>query len=217
MVPGAVVWEATVTGPGRVLPDGCMDLIWLDGDVVVAGPDTRPYATHGRVGDRCVGLRFRPGALPDLLGVPAAELRNLRVPLRDVLPGAGSRSLAERVGEASDRGHELERFAMSYPDVAGNTGIPAIVRRLRAGWTVSAVADDMGLGERHLHRLSLRQFGYGPKTLARILRFQSALQLAGSGYSGAEVAVQAGYADQAHLIRETRALAGASFDGLVRS
>lgn len=42
VIDGAVVWHTTATGPGQVLPDGCMDLIWMDGEVVVAGPDTRP-------------------------------------------------------------------------------------------------------------------------------------------------------------------------------
>ena len=59
-----------------------------------------------------------------------------------------------------------------------------------------------------MHRRSLAAFGYGPKTLARILRFQRALALARAGTPLAEVAVRSGYADQAHLAREVRALAG---------
>ena len=61
----------------RVLPDGCMDLIRMDGRVVVAGPDTTAFVSP-RNREPFVGLRFRPGALPRLLGVPAAELRNNR-------------------------------------------------------------------------------------------------------------------------------------------
>ena len=69
--------------PVRVLPDGCMDLIRMFGRVVVAGPDTAAFVdARGR--EPFVGLRFRPGALPRLLGVPAAELCNSRVPLIDL-------------------------------------------------------------------------------------------------------------------------------------
>ena len=67
--------------PVRVLPDGCMDLIAMNGDIVVAGPDTAPVIT-ARDGDPYVGLRFRPGILPRLLGVPAREIRDRRVLFR---------------------------------------------------------------------------------------------------------------------------------------
>ncbi|MFD3682356.1 helix-turn-helix domain-containing protein, partial [Streptomyces sp. NPDC058613] len=73
---------------------------------------------------------------------------------------------------------------------------------------VAAVAAAVGLGERRLHRRSLDAFGYGPRTLGRVLRMRRALALARSGMRYAEVAHAAGYADQAHLAREVRALAG---------
>ena len=66
----------------------------------------------------------------------------------------------------------------------------------------------MGLNERRLHRRCLAAFGYGPKTLARILRMNRAVDLARAGTPFATVAVAAGYADQAHLARDVRALAG---------
>lgn len=51
-------------------------------------------------------------------------------------------------------------------------------------------------------------FGYGPKTLARILRLRRALALAGAGVPFAETAARCGFADQAHLARDVRELAG---------
>lgn len=66
----------------------------------------------------------------------------------------------------------------------------------------------MGLSERQLHRRSLAAFGYGPKTLARVLRFDRALALAQDGVPLAETAALAGYADQPHLAREVKALSG---------
>ncbi|WP_143615380.1 helix-turn-helix domain-containing protein, partial [Streptomyces sparsogenes] len=59
-----------------------------------------------------------------------------------------------------------------------------------------------------LHRRSLAAFGYGPKTLARVLRLNRALDAARAGTAFAEVAALAGYADQAHLAREVKALTG---------
>lgn len=83
-----------------------------------------------------------------------------------------------------------------------------VVARLRAGEGVAATAAAVGLGERRLHRLSLDAFGYGPRLLGRVLRLQRALALSRRGLAQAEVAYAAGYADQAHLTREVRALAG---------
>lgn len=79
---------------------------------------------------------------------------------------------------------------------------------LDAGRPVAATADELGIGARRLHRRSLAAFGYGPKTLARVLRLQRALALARGGTPLAETAVRAGYADQAHLTRDVRELAG---------
>ncbi|WP_225825207.1 helix-turn-helix domain-containing protein [Streptomyces naphthomycinicus] len=208
---GAVVWTNSPTGAGvrPVLPDGCMDLLWSDGRLLVAGPDTRAYLPEGP--DRSwAGIRFRPGAAPALLGVPANELRDLRVELADLWPAAGVRRLRERIAAASDPASALEDIALER--AAGAEAPDPLLRRLveclDEGRPVSATAGELGLGERRLHRRCLTAFGYGPKTLARILRLQRALALVRSGTPYAETAVRAGYADQPHLAREVRALAG---------
>lgn len=69
------------------------------------------------------------------------------------------------------------------------------------------MAADLGLSERQLRRTCLDAFGYGPKVLQRILRFQQAKRLIESGVPLADVAYQAGYSDQAHLTREVTSLA----------
>jgi AraC-like DNA-binding protein len=91
-----------------------------------------------------------------------------------------------------------------------------VVAELGAGRPVAAVAADTGLGERQLRRRCEAAFGYGPKTLARVLRMQRALALARRGTAFAEVALRAGYADQAHLAREVKALAGVPLGRLLR-
>ena len=68
---------------------------------------------------------------------------------------------------------------------------------------------------RSVHRRCLAAFGYGPATLRRVLRFRRAAALLRAGASPAEVAAASGYADQPHLSRETRALAGVSPGQLV--
>ncbi|PWS51820.1 transcriptional regulator, partial [Streptomyces sp. FT05W] len=81
--------------------------------------------------------------------------------------------------------------------------------------SVAATARSVGLGARQLHRRSLAAFGYGPKTLARVLRLQRALALVRAGTPYAEAAYAAGCTDQAHLAREMRDLAGTTLGDLL--
>ncbi len=233
---GATVWEhlAVPAGEHRVLPDGSVDLIWMDGDLLVAGPDTVAKVGDATPGSSFVGLRFAPGAGPAVLGLPAHELRDLRVPLSDLWPASRARRLAGQVGMAglsggagpsgmaggggpgrlAAAGRVLERIAADRLDAAGSgptwpdLRTAGIVARLRLGGTVGGIAAALGWNERRLHRHCLEVFGYGAKTLGRILRMTRALDAARTGRPLAEVAAATGYADQAHLTREVRALAG---------
>ncbi|MFJ4949998.1 helix-turn-helix domain-containing protein [Streptomyces sp. NPDC088760] len=208
---GAVVWTNSPAGTGTrpVLPDGCMDLMWSEGRLLVAGPDTRPYLPEGPARS-WTGIRFFPGTAPALLGVPAHELPDLRVGLADLWSAARVRRLAGRIAAAPDPASALEDLALDRAAEAGppDPVLRRVVECLAEGHPVSATAAALGLGERSLHRRCLTAFGYGPKTLARILRLQRALALARSGTPYAETAVRAGYADQPHLAREVRRLAG---------
>ncbi|MFF5900534.1 helix-turn-helix domain-containing protein [Streptomyces argenteolus] len=213
---GATLW--TWSGPRDparlVLPDGCMDLLWLDGRLTVAGPDTRAFAP-GPADGGCAGIRFAPGTAPALLGVPAQELRDRRVALDALWPGAEVRVLTERIGAARDPAAALEGIALLR---AARSGPPdpltaEVAAQLRQGRSVAATARAVGLGARQLHRRSLAAFGYGPKTLARILRLQRALALVRAGRSYAEAAYAAGCTDQAHLAREMRDLTGTTLGG----
>ncbi|MFC4034879.1 helix-turn-helix domain-containing protein [Streptomyces polygonati] len=208
-VPGVTVWtRGDAGGRYRVLPDGCMDLIWHDGGLLVAGPDTVAQVADGRPGGAYAGLRFAPGAGPGALGVPARELRDHRVALDAVWAGPAARLLAERV--AADPAAGLEAWAVARTRAAGPADpLPAAVATaLAEGRPVAEIAAGTGLGERQLRRRCEAAFGYGPKTLARVLRLQRALALARSGAPFASVAAASGYADQPHLSREVRALAG---------
>ncbi|MFF3753306.1 DUF6597 domain-containing transcriptional factor [Streptomyces sp. NPDC002018] len=212
---GAIVWTRTVrTGNGSapypVLPDGCMDLLWTGGRLLVAGPDTRAYAPEGIDGAHCAGVRFAPGTAPALLGVPAHELRDRRVELAELWSPAEVRRLTGRLASAEDPAEALEAVALRRAEAVGPPDplLRAVADGLNAGHTVAATADAVGLGARQLHRRSLDAFGYGPKTLARVLRLQRALAFVRAGKPYAEAALAAGCADQAHLARETRELAG---------
>lgn len=209
---GGVIWERVVTASrqARILPDGCTDLIWSSRNgLTIAGPDTTAALAELTTGDRVVGLRFPPGTGPAVFGVPATELTDQRVPLEELWPTATVREIAERMATGGD-GDLLDRVAEARLQRAGGPDprAAAITSTLAAGHSVATTAASLGLTERHLHRASRHLFGYGPKTLARILRMRRALALVRDGVPPARAAAESGYADQPHLSRDVRALAG---------
>jgi AraC-like DNA-binding protein len=169
----------------RILPDACVDIVSVNGDLFVAGPATRAHMTS--VGGATFGVRFRIGAAGAALGLPASELLDLYVPLEDVWADAPEVENVDELARAV-----LERGGASDP----------LVRAAVTGTPRSAI----GIGDRQLRRRFLDAVGYGPKTLERILRFQRFLMLDGDDL--ARRALDAGYADQAHLTRECTRLAG---------
>jgi AraC-like DNA-binding protein len=215
---GAVLWRVTA-GPGhRVLPDGSVDLMWWRERLVVAGPDTRAVLVDAEPGEEVTGLRLPPGAVAEVLGVPAAELTDTRPDLADLV---GSRA-ADPGRAPADAGELLERvlaglWQRADPDRVALRLAAAVDRRLAAGAPVAAVAAGLGLPLRTLHRVALRALGHAPQTLARIRRFQRALDLARAGVPLAQVAADAGYTDQAHLTREVTRFAGLPPGRLLRS
>src|SRR5262249_34697200 len=139
----------------------------------------------GRIGPGQVvtGLRFRPGAAPSVLGVPACALRDQRVRLDELWTGA---THAKRIAAVSCPAAAMAAVVASRvtePDRALGT----VLNQLRAGSSVAAIADALGWTERTLHRRCLDGFGYGPSVLRRILRFRAALRLAGQGIPFADI------------------------------
>jgi AraC-like DNA-binding protein len=221
----AAVWMRRGTPHGspplRVLPDGCADIIWRDDGrsvtTLVAGPDTEAQPAPLAAGSRMVGIRFAPGAANAVLGIPLDVLRDLRVPL-DELWGPIAHELAERVALSGRPELALATAVQQRTTAPPDATASAIARRLEfaAGpGVVSRLAADVGVSERQLQRRCRTAFGYGPKTLQQVLRFRRALRLARAGGRLADVAAVVGYADQAHLARDTRRLAGVPLTDLL--
>jgi AraC-like DNA-binding protein len=203
-----------------VLPDGCVDLIWESGrGGYVAGPDTGPAPAELPAGTIIVGARFRPGAGGPAFGLPLARLRDQRVDLADCLPALAGQLPAELSADAA----LAVVTELSYR--LASDGPPDLMvlhgtRLLASGRaTVTQLGTALAVSERQLRRRFDAAVGYGPKTLHRVLRFRHALaQLSVAGAADlASLALQAGYADQAHLTREMTRLAGRPPAALART
>jgi AraC-like DNA-binding protein len=205
VAPGIEVWHTTgSSGSQRILPDGCMDLILLDERLVVAGPDTTARVHDIGPAEPVTGVRLHAGRGPLLLGVRADEVRDRTVPLEDVWGSARARALTERVGHGPAAA--LAEWATACP--ADNAFAELARDLLDQGSSVAEVADAVGYSPRQLHRRLLPAFGYGPQQLGRVLRMLRAVAAADSGLTWSDVAHRAGFVDQAHLVRELRALTG---------
>src|SRR5690606_13981512 len=131
-----------------------------------------------------------------VFGLPAYEVRDSRAPLAEVWPGSEVRRLEERVAGSADTGATLEAIVEArLRDAAPDPVMVRAAALLRAGLEVATVADAVGYSERQPHRRARAAYGYGPKTLARIHRFERALALVRTGASQAVAAHRAGYAD----------------------
>jgi AraC-like DNA-binding protein len=215
-LPGvACLWARRMDGaPARIRPDGCADVVWRSGrGAFVAGPDTGPVLSSSPPGTMIVGVRFAPGAGGPALGHPLSDLRDLRVGLGE-LDAELDRALGGDL-EPAEALRRLAAFAAAKapPDAA----VSEAARRLAdPSARVTSLAADLGLSERQLRRRCDAAVGYGPKTLQRVLRFRRFLALGARG-DLAGAAYAAGYADQAHLSRECRRLAGLAPAELIRS
>jgi AraC-like DNA-binding protein len=186
-------------------------------ETFVGGLSDRPTSTEftGRAGG--VQVDLTPLGARRILGWPMEELTNRVVALEDVLgPRAGE--LVERLREAPGW---PERFALLDAALlrrvdAGPAPAPEVAwsyaRLAAAGGRVAAgaLAEEVGWSRRHLAARWRRDVGMGPKAVARVLRFQRAVQLLRDGGALADVAYDCGYADQPHLNREFRALGGST-------
>ena len=204
--------------PHRVLPDGCIDIVWIGAaPPVVAGPATRTVIVDLPPRTIVVGVRFHPGMAPSLLGLPAVELLDREVPLGQIW-GPRADELSARVGAEAKVARKLAiaeamLAARAVDARAGDPLVAAAVGWLarHPGGPVERLSALLEIGSRQLRRRFRASVGYGPKTLQRVLRLQRVLTLAGGGAGSqrlAALAADAGYADQAHMTRELGALTG---------
>ncbi len=217
-------WWVRGEGPTtriKVLPDASADVTFdlspgRAPRVFVAPSVERPtvYPLHG--GTWLFGARVAPAAASQLIGRSLASLPSGWTPLESFL-GRRALTLCRRVARAEDdaaRTAVLDAFFLD--ELLTQAGDPRLRAALsvvfaRAGVvTIEDLARASAVSERTLGRLFERWVGLAPKKFVRIVRFQHALRGLDGTPNWAELASELGYFDQAHLIRDMRALFGAA-------
>ncbi len=232
------IWQLAGPGgdegtPERVLPDGCSEIVLNRADRFFRwNGDSTPHrqaevllvgqlrgaisiAPSGVID--LLGIRFEPGGLYALLGIPMHELTDRDVSLRQANASLYARlQEAARVEGASERVRKVEAALSDQLARRAPRGqawlVAAAVQRLNdLPATTEAVAQGLRISRRSLERAFRQCVGLSPKQYLRIQRLQSVVSRVEAGSSlpsWASLAVEHGYFDQPHLIREFGALAG---------
>jgi AraC-like DNA-binding protein len=203
----------------RTFPDACIDItlqLAPERRAFVDAPQTRAQTWPTEHAVHLVGARLLPGAA-GLLGIAVDALAEGWTPLEAVLPAKVVAQWLRRVSSAKDALAQTAALDAFFAERLLNRALdPRLGKAFREVFarrgdvTVTELARLAGAHPRTLSRLFEQSVGLTPKRFARIVRLQSALRALPDGASWTSVALDLGYCDQAHFIREVKELFGST-------
>jgi AraC-like DNA-binding protein len=181
----------------------------------VGGLHDRQVTTEHAGRSYGIQIDLAPPAARALFRIPMHELAQRTVPLEDVLP---DRTLVERLADAPDwpgRFRLLDavlarRFAEAEPAPREIEWAWRRLHETHGRLAIAALAQELGWSRKRIVARFREQVGLPPKTVARVMRFERARQLAAASTrpDWARIAAECGYYDQSHLTRDFRAVTG---------
>ncbi len=218
-----------------ILPDGCVDIVfrfrtsakWVDPlgprasleELLIVGPMTRALWMAQDPTQAWMGARFRPGCAYSFLKTQLSALMDLR-PAADQLLNGRTVAALRRTGEMcsmTDRLRLLEEalLAMKRREETAPDHVVHGLQWIEAAGGAARIEDlcsDFGISRQHLSREFAKHVGLSPKALSRILRFREVMRRVRheAAPNWADLAVELGYYDQAHLIAEFSGFSGIS-------
>jgi AraC-like DNA-binding protein len=208
-------------GPHVIVPDGAVSIYrtaWPGGGgfIGVTGPSQIAHRSPETPGAVVGGVRLRPGAAGSVLGLNVRRLRDKVGPLALVLPELDAALAGVAFAGTPDAAY-LERLADALVARAGPldeaaTGFADAIVEAGGDGALATLAAASGLSERQMRRRFQMQCGLGPKEFARLRRMRRACAAILTSRSGslALAAMEAGFADQAHMAREFASVFGDS-------
>jgi AraC-like DNA-binding protein len=211
--------EPTETRMGRVLPDGCSDIILytsaVERRISFVGPMTMAERIEVQAGTRYVGIRFKPGTvIKHNPGLPFA-LRDKTVPVPATYTNVLS-TLQSRHHSNLNLLDDLEHWVMSLTregDLIRDPEVDCLLEAVQDNpiAKLESLYETLNVSPRTIERRFLKMVGLTPKFFARVQRHQRAvreLSTTDDAFSMAALAHHLHYADQAHFIRDFASLAG---------
>jgi AraC-like DNA-binding protein len=181
----------------------------------ITGSHTASYVSNIAADEPVMAIHFRPGGAVPFLGIPLGDLEDAYVGV-DQVWGSDGRELHERLIEASSvasRFQIVEDFLLSRPwlSVDRRPDVAAAMAAIEDNPSIrmAGIQDLVGMSTKRLIALFRAEVGLCPKAYARVRRLQAALRLLSAGpVSGAHVAAEVGYFDQAHFVRDFESFTG---------
>lgn len=194
------------------VPDGRCGIAYVRGQLWWLGPASLPWSAT-RVSGEVIGVRLHFSAGRAAAGEPPRRWRDRRVVLSTIWNAKVVSDLAARMAQANDLADGVKTLGEAIATCSGFTAdgsgpTEGLAEQVAAGASVAELARGLGISARHVNRRFDDLFGMPPTVLRRILRLhRAARQRAQSPYLAlTDVAAAAGYADHAHLSRDSRAL-----------
>src|SRR3954447_10006147 len=218
---GVVRWDRGAPPPHRqeVVTHPCVNLVFEPHGAAVFGVQRRRDSRVLRGSGWAVGVKFRPGGFSGFLGRPVHEITDRAVSLGAVFGAAGDRLTADAATRPDAAGKIAlaeaflrERLPAPDPEVELVHAVVADMLAVDPGATVAHIAKRHAVSTRTLQRLFRRHVGVGPKWVLRRYRLQEAAEqlAAGERSDWTRLALDLGYFDHAHFIRDFRAVVGRS-------
>lgn len=215
----SVSWKVP---PGRShaqssLPHPSIHVVWEGDDVRVVGVVTGRFTRVLEGESRAFAAKFRPGAFRDVLGAPLSTLTNRVIPLGEVVGARRAKAYGNRLARATDDHHRVRIATDFFSKLVPPPGADAsLLRELvdaatvdRSVTSVEALRERAGMHLRELQRWFKDAVGISPKWMIQRYRLHDALLALERGEGTmAGIAMQLGYADQAHFARDFRSLVG---------
>ena len=212
-----IEWNLAQPERRETLPYPSAHIVLEPGVCALAGVTTKKYSRILEGTSRVLGVKFRPGGLRPFVRSPVSAFTDRTLPLQEAM-GEAAAGLDERALAHADHHRAIavvEAFLRSFRPLADATlrqacALADRIARDRELKTVEQLAAESGLGMRRLQRLFGEYVGVGPKWMIRRYRLQEAAARLASACAvdWAGIALDLGYADQAHFIRDFKRIVG---------
>ncbi|NOS90889.1 MAG: AraC family transcriptional regulator [Cyclobacteriaceae bacterium] len=218
----------------RIVPDGCMEMIFHCGDLYkqflpnnefiiqprcfVFGQITAPLEIEPTGVSNITAVRFHPTGHAAFVSMASADMENRAVPLFELF-GASAVQLEETILAASSHTHRiqliesflLERLHLLSANEIAKESVELLFQ-MKGQISVVELAERLGISKRNLERRFSQEIGLSPKQLAKTIRLQALLKILNQSQSKSltELALECGYYDQAHFIKDFKEFTGLS-------
>ena len=211
--------DTELTKEVLVYPDGCSDIIvsYTDNsyESFVIGCMTKPLKASIKPGEVMCGIRFYPGCSSAFLKISMKEVTNKKYPLKDIINKDLNLILLNRTEDHAKmipqlfESHLKNMFSENHYERIGFTGA-SLIKQQYGTSSIENIADQLNISRRSFERKFIHSVGITPKQYSRIVRFLHVKHLLRKHQDIPiiDLALDAGYYDQAHFCREFKEFTG---------